>query len=174
MRSFVALATLAGLASAHFKLKYPPTVGFEDEKEATAPCGGFTPDLDGKLADFHIGGDAVAVRLSHPQCNWLYRVTTEPSDDKSWEQIYPIVMQNGLGDFCIPQLTVPEKYEGKKGVISIVSSAVDGLLYQVRRRLPQCCEKRQKEKLEGREGERNIQKPRIKKKRKNNTDPSAV
>ncbi|MCQ6512840.1 hypothetical protein NPN18_24035, partial [Vibrio parahaemolyticus] len=65
-----------------------------------------------------------------PQSKWLFRVTTDPSDEKKWEQIYPIVLQSGLGDFCLPQLTVPEKYAGKKGVLSIVSSAVDGLLYQ--------------------------------------------
>ncbi|OAA53701.1 expression library immunization antigen 1 [Cordyceps fumosorosea ARSEF 2679] len=132
MRSFIPLAALVGLASAHFQLKYPPTIGFEDSKEDTAPCGGFTPDLTkSDLPDFHIGGDAVAVRLSHPQSKWLFRVTTgDVTDDKSWEQIYPIVLQSGLGDFCLPALTVPSKYEGKKGVLSIVSSAVDGLLFQ--------------------------------------------
>ncbi|KAJ6786657.1 hypothetical protein PWT90_03597 [Aphanocladium album] len=131
MRAFTTIAALAGLASAHFQLKYPPTIGFDDEKEPNAPCGGFTPDLSASnLPDFHAEGDAVAVRLSHPQSKWLFRVTTDPSDDKSWEQIYPIVEQSGLGDFCLPQLTVPEKYVGSKGVISIVSSAVDGLLYQ--------------------------------------------
>ncbi|PQK15962.1 hypothetical protein BB8028_0006g02840 [Beauveria bassiana] len=131
MRFLISLAALAGITSAHFQLKYPPTIGFEDAKEDTGPCGGFTPDLSkSDLADFHIGGDAVAVRLSHPQSKWLFRVTTDPSDEKKWEQIYPIVLQSGLGDFCLPQLTVPEKYAGKKGVLSIVSSAVDGLLYQ--------------------------------------------
>ncbi|ATY65003.1 expression library immunization antigen 1 [Cordyceps militaris] len=128
------LAALAGLTTAHFQLKYPPTIGFEDAKEDTAPCGGFTPDLAASsIPDFHIGGDAVAVRLSHPQSKWLFRVTTSDkpsSDGTGWEQIYPIVLQSGLGDFCLPQLTVPAKYEGKKGVLSIVSSAVDGLLYQ--------------------------------------------
>ncbi|TQV92487.1 hypothetical protein V2A60_007172 [Cordyceps javanica] len=136
--SFIPIATiaaslLANLTSAHFTLKYPPTIGFEDAKEDTAPCGGFTPDLSkSDLPDFHIDGDAVAVRLSHPQSKWLFRVTTsdDPSDANNWEQIYPIVLQSGLGDFCLPQLTVPQKYEGKKGVLSIVSSAVDGLLYQ--------------------------------------------
>ncbi|KGQ08007.1 hypothetical protein BBAD15_g6679 [Beauveria bassiana D1-5] len=123
MRFLISLAALAGITSAHFQLKYPPTIGFEDAKEDTGPCGGFTPDLSkSDLADFHIGGDAVAVRLSHPQSKWLFRVTTDPSDEKKWEQIYPIVLQSGLGDFCLPQLTVPEKYAGKKGVLSICSS----------------------------------------------------
>lgn len=132
MRSLLAITALAGIASAHFQLKYPPTIGFVDDKEDTSPCGGFTPDLSkSDLPDFHTEGDAVAVRLSHPQSKWLFRVTTDPADDKSWEQIYPIVLQSGLGDFCLPALTVPEKYAGKKGVLSIVSSAVDGLLYQV-------------------------------------------
>lgn len=130
--SLLALTALCGLASAHFQLKYPPTIGFDDDKEGTGPCGGFTPDLSkSDLPEFHVDGDAVALRLAHPQCKWLFRVTTDPSNDTAWEQIYPIVLQSGLGDFCLPQITVPEKYAGKKGVLSIVSSAVDGMLYQV-------------------------------------------
>lgn len=131
MRSFLALAALCNIASAHFLLKAPPTIGFDDDKEGTGPCGGFTPDLTSTATDFHIGGDAVALTLTHPQGKWLFRVTTDPTNDKSWEQIYPIVLQSGLGNFCLPQLTVPSKYEGKKGVLSIVSDAPDGLLYQV-------------------------------------------
>lgn len=131
MKSFLALAGLIGLSSAHFKLKYPESIGFADAKEDQGPCGGFTPDLSGDLVDFHVGGEALAMRMTHPQCKWLFRVTTDEKAESVWEQIYPIVMQSGLGDFCIPQVTVPEKYVGKKGIVSIVSSAMDGLLYQV-------------------------------------------
>lgn len=135
MRSSLLLsaAALCGISLAHFELKYPDSIGFKDDDEDKAPCGGFTPDLSkADLVDFHVGGEAIAVRSTHQQGNWLFRVTTDEKADGGWEQLFPIVQQSGLGDFCQPQVTVPEKYVGKKGWVNVVSSAVDGLLYQVR------------------------------------------
>lgn len=123
---------LAGLAAAHFELLYPKSIGFVDDDEGKAPCGGFTPDFSKDVVDFHVGGEALAMLLVHPQSNWLFRVTADQTAQTGWEQIFPIVMQSGLGNFCEPKVTVPESYVGKKGVVSVVSSAVDGLLYQVR------------------------------------------
>ncbi|KAG8416282.1 hypothetical protein J3458_006875 [Metarhizium acridum] len=130
MKSFALLSALYGLGSAHFLLNYPKSIGFDDSGESSAPCGGFTPDLSKDLVDFHVGGDAISVKLTHSQGNWLFRVTTDEKAESGWEQIFPIVQQTGLGDFCEPQVTVPSKYAGKKGVLSVVSSATDGLLYQ--------------------------------------------
>ncbi|KAM5351115.1 hypothetical protein ACJ41O_003838 [Fusarium nematophilum] len=134
MRSSLLLSAsaLCGLSIAHFELRYPESIGFSDDEEDKAPCGGFTPDLSdsSSLVDFHVGGEAIAVRSTHQQGNWLFRVTTDEDAEGPWEQIFPIVQQSGLGDFCQPQVTVPDKYVGKKGVVSVVSSAVDGLLYQ--------------------------------------------
>lgn len=134
MKSFALLSALCGMTSAHFLLNYPKSIGFDDDKEGTGPCGGFSPDFASKdVVDFHVGGDAVAMKLTHPQGNWLIRVTTDEKGESGWEQVFPIVQQSGLGDFCEPQVTIPSKYSGKKGVLSIVSSAVDGLLFQVRK-----------------------------------------
>ncbi|KAF4968373.1 hypothetical protein FSARC_4170 [Fusarium sarcochroum] len=133
MRSSLLLSTaaLCSLSLAHFEVKYPDTIGFKDDDEDKSPCGGFTPSLSkDKLVDFHVGGEAIALRSTHQQGNWLFRVTLDEKADGDWEQVFPIVQQSGLGDFCQPQITVPEKYVGKKGWVNIVSSAVDGLLYQ--------------------------------------------
>jgi hypothetical protein len=135
MRSSTLLSTalLCGISLAHFEVKYPDSIGFKDDDEGESPCGGFTPDLSkDKLVDFHVGGEAIALRSTHQQGNWLFRVTLNEKADGDWEQVFPIVQQSGLGDFCQPQVTVPEKYAGKKGWVNVVSSAVDGLLYQVR------------------------------------------
>ncbi|PNY18841.1 Uncharacterized protein TCAP_07497 [Tolypocladium capitatum] len=121
---------LAGLAAAHFQLLYPKSIGFADDNEGTAPCGGFTPDFSKDVVDFHIGGEALAMLLVHPQGNWLFRVTADQKAQTGWEQIFPIVMQGGLGNFCEPRVTVPDSYVGKKGVVGVVSDTADGLLYQ--------------------------------------------
>lgn len=136
MRSTLLLpiAVLAGVSLAHFEVRYPDSIGFRDADEDEAPCGGFTPDLSdsSKLVDFHVGGDAIAVRSTHQQGNWLIRVTLDEKAESDWEQVFPIVQQSGLGDYCNPAVTIPESYVGKKGVIGVVSSATDGVLYQVR------------------------------------------
>jgi hypothetical protein len=56
------VAFLASSSSAHFLLNYPTTVGFSDDDETTAPCGGFTVDFSkDNVTDFHVGGDSIAV-----------------------------------------------------------------------------------------------------------------
>ncbi|KAM4057310.1 expression library immunization antigen 1 [Hirsutella rhossiliensis] len=132
VKSLVALAALCfGLSAAHFQMLYPESIGFEDDNEDKAPCGGFTPDFgSNKVVDFHVDGEALAMRLLHQQSNWLFRATTDQKADSGWQQMFPVVMQSGLGDFCEPRVTAPSDFVGKKGVVSVVSSAVDGLLYQ--------------------------------------------
>jgi hypothetical protein len=128
-----ALVFVSG-ASAHFNLKVPPTIGFEDSKEGTGPCGGFTPDFSdkSKVVDFHVGGEPVAMSLGHSQANWLFRGTLDQTGGSNWTQLFPIVQQSGLGSFCETAIPAPESWVGKQGVLGVVANAVDGVLYQVR------------------------------------------
>ncbi|RDA94366.1 hypothetical protein CP533_3769 [Ophiocordyceps camponoti-saundersi (nom. inval.)] len=119
-----------GLAAAHFTLLYPPSIGFSDDNEDKAPCGGFDPDFSKPAFDFHVGGEPLAMRLTHTQGNWLFRATTDQKAGSGWKQMFPIVMQSGIGDFCEPAVAAPSDFEGKKGVVSVVSSAADGTLFQ--------------------------------------------
>ncbi|RYP13435.1 hypothetical protein DL765_006897 [Monosporascus sp. GIB2] len=127
-----ALALACGIR-AHFTLRYPAPLG-AIEDQSTGPCGGYTPDLSTvETTDFHVGGDAIAVSTGHAQNNWLYRITTD--DDlvsANWTQVYPIVIQTGLNAYCQPSVTIPEEFEGRKAILSVVGHASDGLLYQVR------------------------------------------
>jgi len=48
--------------NAHFLLHYPPGIGFSDDDEGKAPCGGFDVDLSkDNITDFHVGGDNIAL-----------------------------------------------------------------------------------------------------------------
>lgn len=137
MASFKAAASAAVLflsaADAHFNLITPPTIGFDESKEGTGPCGSFTPDFSNAsvVFDFHVGGEPVAINLGHPQANWLFRGTLDETASTNWTQLFPIVMQSGLGHFCESAVPAPESWVGKQGVVSVVADAVDGLLYQV-------------------------------------------
>ncbi|KAI1169810.1 hypothetical protein F4777DRAFT_571726 [Nemania sp. FL0916] len=130
--SVFSVALLALGASAHFTVQYPATVGpFKDDDEGTGPCGGYSPSLGSvKTIDFHVGGDAVATKSTHPQTTWLYRITTDDIAKNNWTQVYNIVLQNGPGDYCTKSVTVPAEYVGQKAILSIVADGPDGLLYQ--------------------------------------------
>lgn len=126
-------ALACGVVQGHFTLQYPQPIGeLKEDAEDTAPCGGYTPDLQKvDTTDFHVGGDSIVVNTAHPQDNWLYRITTDNSaSGTNWTQIYPMVLQNGLNTYCQPAVTVPEEYVGQKAVLSVVAHASDGLLYQ--------------------------------------------
>ncbi|KAI0971221.1 hypothetical protein F4678DRAFT_434113 [Xylaria arbuscula] len=133
LRSIATTALLlAAGAQAHFTVQYPDTVGaFDDSKEGDAPCGGYTPDISTiNTTDFHVGGDAIATKSTHPQTTWLYRITTDDISKNNWTQIYGIVQQSGPGEFCVNAVTLPEEYVGKTAILSIVGSGLDGVLYQ--------------------------------------------
>ncbi|KAF5512274.1 Uncharacterized protein CGCA056_v011778 [Colletotrichum aenigma] len=132
IRSIAATALLlVSAAQAHFKLNFPPTIGFSDDNEGSAPCGSFTPDFTkDNVTDFHVSGEAISLLLAHPQANWLFRGTLDQTAASNWKQLFPIVQQKGLGDFCEPSVTAPASWVGKKGVLSVVADGPDGLLYQ--------------------------------------------
>jgi hypothetical protein len=135
LRTLAATALLSlSAANAHFVMVAPPSLeggSVNEDKQGTAPCGGTLPDLSQRAAtDFHVDGDSIALRLGHPQAKWLFRGTLEDKASGNWTQLYPIVLQSGLGNFCEPQVTAPKDWVNKTGVIGIVANAPDGTLYQ--------------------------------------------
>ena len=134
MLSSISLATTLALlstADAHFNLNAPPSIGFDEDNEGIAPCGGFTPDFSKNVTDFHVGGEPVATFLGHPQGNWLYRASLDQKAGGNWTQLFPIVQQSGLGAFCEPSIAVNPSWAGKQGILGVVVDTQDGILYQV-------------------------------------------
>lgn len=76
---FYPVAVLISQSTAHFFLNYPPTIGFNDSLEGSAPCGSFPADIStDNVTDFHVAGDSVAVVRKpgegmHPKCDDLLR-----------------------------------------------------------------------------------------------------
>lgn len=132
---FATTAIFLSAANAHFELLRPPPLegdSMNDGLQVNAPCGGGVPDLSQDIAsDFHVDGDAVAVSLGHAQATWLIRATLDSSAEGNWTQLFPIVTQSGRGEFCEPAVVAPREWVGRKGIISTVCKAPDGLLYQV-------------------------------------------
>ena len=122
-------------ASAHFMLNYPTSLGFVDEKEGTAPCGGFDVTFN-NASDFHVDGDAVALTSTHPQADWLFRATLDKNaTGNNWTDLLPPVSESGLGQYCEPSLAVPSQWAGNTGIIQVLQHGDDGLLFQVKEHL---------------------------------------
>lgn len=123
----------ASVVNAHYGLSHPKPLGSSAANQDDGPCGGYSVNENTPVTDFYVDGDSVAYSSSHPQVKVLYRVvegTKADGDDLDWSPIYPIIEQNGAGDFCIP-VTAPRSYVGKRGILQVIQTAVDGRLYAV-------------------------------------------
>lgn len=127
----VLLGLVLGLSSvnAHFLLNYPTTVGFNDNNEDIAPCGGFDVSF-ANSTNFYVGGDSIALTSIHPAATWLFRATLDKTAAGNWTVLLPAVAQQGQGQFC-EHVAVPASFAGQQGVIQVIQDAIDGLLYQV-------------------------------------------
>ena len=123
---------LVCLGSAHFLLNYPPTLGFDEDTEGDSPCGNAAIKFGDNDTAITVGGFPIAIQSTHPQAQWLYRASLSQQQPFNWTNIVPVVQQSGLGDFCLPALSLPSSFANHSGLVQVIQSAVDGLLYQVR------------------------------------------
>lgn len=121
---------LLGHSYAHFLLNYPNTIGFDDDNEGIAPCGGFNVTFS-NTTNFHVGGDAIAVTSTHPAAEFLYRATLDKTTSANWTDLLPVVGETGLGAFCERNVELPSTWAGQQGIIQVVQKGPDGILFQV-------------------------------------------
>ncbi|KAI6710509.1 hypothetical protein JHW43_006950 [Diplocarpon mali] len=131
LASGLVAALLIRQTSAHFLLKYPGTIGFDDELESTAPCGSFSVNFSSNpLTPFHVAGDAIALQSTHPDTKWLFRATIGTPTSGNWTALSPAIAQSNLGAFCRSDIVVPATWVGMNGTIGIAADSPDGVLYQ--------------------------------------------
>jgi hypothetical protein len=69
---------LLSIVRGHFLLDYPPTIGFDDDKEGGGPCGGFPTVFNNVTApsiNLTVGGFPSELQSTHLQAAWLFRAT---------------------------------------------------------------------------------------------------
>ena len=125
------LLLLASAASAHFVLNYPGSLGFDDDNEPNAPCGGEDVTFNDNITTVPVGGFPVALLTTHPQAQFLYRGTLDKQAPFNWTNLLPVVNEQGLGDFCLPNMQVPMNWANQSGLLQIIMDGPDGILYQV-------------------------------------------
>ncbi|KAM3423665.1 hypothetical protein BST61_g1081 [Cercospora zeina] len=130
VRSILFGLAAATLASAHFTLNWPPTAGFDDDKEPTAPCGGATVTVDDSAPEVNVDRFATSIFSSHPEGSWTFLATTNTQEPFDFTEIVPVINTTGLGVFCLNYLRVPADFAGKSGVLQVIDHSPDGILYQ--------------------------------------------
>ncbi|KAG4422989.1 hypothetical protein IFR04_003901 [Cadophora malorum] len=124
-------ALLVSQTSAHFLMNYPESIGFSDDSEGTGPCGSFTVDFaTDPVTEFHVGGDTIALRSTHPDTKWLFRATLGSADAGNWTALSQVIQQSALGSFCRSDIVVPESFAGQNGTLGVAANGPDGILYQ--------------------------------------------
>lgn len=60
----------------------------------------------------------------------MFRGSVDPQAPYNFSDITPVVNTTGIGDFCLDYMSAPSEWAGKAGIIQVVDSSVDGMLYQ--------------------------------------------
>ncbi|KAF3904232.1 hypothetical protein ABW21_db0207719 [Orbilia brochopaga] len=123
------LLPLLPLATAHFLLNSPPTIGFSDDDEGDYPCGSFDATSRKTVTDFPTGGLPISLTSTHPEVTWFYRAALL-NDTNTWVDLSQAIDQVGQGNFCSQNVPGLAAWEGKDAVLQIAASAPDGWLFQ--------------------------------------------
>jgi hypothetical protein len=113
--SIVSLAALAPLVSAHFKLDYPTSRGRNEDTMANFPCGGMSQSAERTKVSLSAGDLPVALTLGHAQTavEVLLALGTDPGTNFNIT-LHPTFRVEGLGAFCLPNVTFDESVVGVK------------------------------------------------------------
>lgn len=120
---------MAGLASGHWVLQSPPSLGFNDATEGQAPCGGSDPTSRDKVTEWPSGGVPVSILSTHPTASWNFRAFPVGNVDQAVD-MQPNVSQTGLGNLCFSAVPAPSSMVGMDAVVQIIQTAPDGALFQ--------------------------------------------
>jgi hypothetical protein len=135
MLSNLAFLALLPLTSAHFRLTWPPARGFADDKAGTFPCGGFD-DVSSTRTAWPATGGPIQLDMHHTQTNVMVLLSLGSNPGVNYNiTLRPTFAEEGLGDFCVGMVSVPEGVnytEGEAATLQVVTNGdPDGGLYQV-------------------------------------------
>ncbi|KAJ5742697.1 uncharacterized protein N7511_011098 [Penicillium nucicola] len=94
--SILALTSVVPMAAAHFKLMYPTSRGFDEDTMPNFPCGGMSQSSNRTKLPLKGGSFPVALEMHHAQT-----------------AVEPTFQVTGLGEFCLPHVTITEKLIGR-------------------------------------------------------------
>ncbi|ORY86940.1 hypothetical protein BCR37DRAFT_396556 [Protomyces lactucae-debilis] len=94
--TLLSFLTVAGLAAGHFTLDQPQTRGFDDDREAAGPCGGFSA-IENRTP-FSIRGGSYQIGSHHASATVQLRFSTDGQDFTG--EAVTSYTTTGLGTVC--------------------------------------------------------------------------
>lgn len=130
------LTLLIPTTTAHFVLTWPPNRGFDDTNAPKFPCGGFD-SVSAQRTEWPIKGGPIQLRMEHTQTRLKVFLALGDNPGTSFNVVLKEQFaQEGLGNFCIGGLSVPQGVnvtDGMSATLQVVSNGdPNGGLYQVR------------------------------------------
>ncbi|KAJ8099595.1 hypothetical protein POJ06DRAFT_238368 [Lipomyces tetrasporus] len=132
------LLALSAPVLGHFNLVYPTSRGSNHETQTTAPCGGLN-DFSTARTLFNPDGSPVATSSSHSDSGIEIKFCPSSSDCSTNDDfnvtLVPIFFAIGAGNFCLPNVTIPNsvypssRSSSLNGTIQVIYSSDDGELY---------------------------------------------
>ncbi|KAG4434230.1 hypothetical protein IFR05_010300 [Cadophora sp. M221] len=111
-------------------LYQPTSLGFDDEHQATGPCGGdYALTARNNETEWPLGGYPIIDYSTHPKTLCTYRIALL-SDLTSWVDLIPPLNQGGIARFCLPSVPGYIPWVSQQVVLQIAQSAPDGINYQ--------------------------------------------
>ena len=112
--SLLTLTAIVPLATAHFKLMYPTSRGFDEDTMPNFPCGGMSQSSNRTKLPLSGGSFPVALEMHHSQTavEVLLALGSDPGDNFNIV-LSPTFQVNGLGEFCLPHVEINEKLIGR-------------------------------------------------------------
>jgi hypothetical protein len=112
--SILSLAAIVPFATAHFKLNYPTSRGFDEDTMSNFPCGGMSQSSNRTKLPLSGGSFPVAIEMHHAQTalEVLLSLGSDPGDNFNIV-LEPTFGVTGLGAFCLPHVLISEKLIGR-------------------------------------------------------------
>jgi nascent polypeptide-associated complex subunit beta len=127
--------SLLPISLAHFTLDWPSSRGKDENTAENFPCGGYDTEQS-QRTDFPVSGGPLQLNMGHDQTNVAVYMAIGANPGSGFSVVMrPQFQVQGLGNFCIGQISVPSGVnvsDGTQASIQVVSNAHSGGgLYQV-------------------------------------------
>lgn len=108
--------------------------GQDDEVEVKSPCAGYP--VSSKRTTVSLPAFPLALEMGHDETviQVLLSLSSDPTEDDFNITLERTFSQTGLGDFCLPMVTVPDSVKaGANGTVQVITDGEGGGgLYVVR------------------------------------------
>lgn len=145
MHTFLGLASLASVATAHFTLNWPVARGSNEDNMPNFPCGDFnTPSSNRTIVALDADTLPVDITFHHTQTavSYLLALGSDPSTNYNIT-LGSTLSATGLGEFCLPDIALSSAIlgvnltDGLNATLQVVTNGdPSGGLYSVSFFLP--------------------------------------